>query len=234
MKTFFSMLGWVLPMLVLGAAPSSFDRYQVIIDKAPFGTPPAPVKPPEIRPPATGPSWVESYRMTMLMEDNQGRPRIGLMQLKEKKNFTLRPDQDIDGIVLISVNYEEESAVIARNGDEKTIKMQTTALVTATKSRGSIGRPSSSSTRSKYLARKTEHKPPAKPTVMKQSKYTGAELEKHLRAYQMEVLRKGLPPLPVPLTPEMDNQLVGEGVLPPQAGQENLAPPRRAKLLLPR
>jgi hypothetical protein len=234
MKAFFTMLGWILPMLVLGAAQSGFDRYQVIIDKAPFGTPPAPVKPPAVRPPATGPSWVESYRMTMLMEDNQGRPRIGLMQLKEKKNFTLRPDQDIDGIVLISVNYEEESAVIARNGDEKSITMQTTALVSAPKPRGSIGRPSSSSARSKYLARKAENKPPPKPPVMKQSKYTGAELEKHLRDYQMEVLRKGLPPLPVPLTPEMDNQLVGEGVLTPQAGQESLAPPGGAGLPVPR
>ena len=197
MKAFFTILGWILPILVLGAAPAGFDRYQVIIDKAPFGTPPAPVKPPEPRPPATGPSWVESYRMTMLMEDNQGRPRIGLMQVKEKKNFTLRPDQDIDGIVLISVNYEEESAIIARNGDEKQITMQTAALVTAPKSKSSSGRPSLSSARSKYLARKAENKPPPKPPVMKQSKYTGEELEKHLRNYQMEVLRKGLPPLPL-------------------------------------
>jgi len=31
----------------------------------------------------------------------------------------------------------------------------------------------------------------------------------------MEVIRQGLPPLPIPLTPEMDAQLVSEGVLPP-------------------
>ncbi|HPG01029.1 MAG TPA: hypothetical protein PLE77_13295, partial [Kiritimatiellia bacterium] len=51
--------------------------------------------------------------------------------------------------------------------------------------------------------------PPAQP------KYTGEELERHLQEYQMEVIRQGLPPLPIPLTPEMDNQLVNEGVLPP-------------------
>ena len=49
-----------------------------------------------------------------------------------------------------------------------------------------------------------------------QPKYTGEALEKHLKEYQMQVIREGLPPLPIPLTPEMDNQLVSEGVLPPQ------------------
>lgn len=45
------------------------------------------------------------------------------------------------------------------------------------------------------------------------------ELEKHLQDYQMDLIRsagtKG-PPLPIPLTPEMDQKLVDEGVLPPQ------------------
>ena len=47
-------------------------------------------------------------------------------------------------------------------------------------------------------------------------KYTGDELEKRLQEYQMEVIRQGLPPLPIPLTPEMDSQLVQEGILPAQ------------------
>jgi hypothetical protein len=45
------------------------------------------------------------------------------------------------------------------------------------------------------------------------------EQQKALQEYQMEVIRKGLPPLPIPLTPEMDQQLVTEGVLPPQPPQ---------------
>ena len=32
----------------------------------------------------------------------------------------------------------------------------------------------------------------------------------------MEAIRQGLPPLPLELTPEQDDQLVAEGVLPPQ------------------
>ena len=47
-------------------------------------------------------------------------------------------------------------------------------------------------------------------------KYTGEELTEHLYNYQMEVIRQGLPPLPIPLTPEQDAQLVAEGYLPPE------------------
>ena len=43
-------------------------------------------------------------------------------------------------------------------------------------------------------------------------KMTGPELEKHLQNYQLEVIRQGLPPLPIPLTPEMDAQLVAESI----------------------
>ena len=46
-------------------------------------------------------------------------------------------------------------------------------------------------------------------------KYTGEELEKHLNEYQMEVIRQGMPPLPVQLSPDRDAQLVAEGFLPP-------------------
>ena len=46
-----------------------------------------------------------------------------------------------------------------------------------------------------------------------------AEVRENLREYQMEVIRSGMPPLPIPLTEEMDAQLVAEGVLPP-VGEE--------------
>ena len=42
------------------------------------------------------------------------------------------------------------------------------------------------------------------------------EIQENLRQYQMDVIRAGLPPLPVPLTKQMDEQLVAEGILPPE------------------
>ena len=41
----------------------------------------------------------------------------------------------------------------------------------------------------------------------------------------MEVIRQGLPPLPVELTKAQDDQLVREGYLPPMEGQQNLNQP---------
>lgn len=43
----------------------------------------------------------------------------------------------------------------------------------------------------------------------------GELLDKQLQEYQMQLIREGLPPLPIPLTKEMDDQLVSEGILPP-------------------
>lgn len=69
-------------------------------------------------------------------------------------------------------------------------------------------------------------RPPDSPVVPRPSAHSSelspeeqekrrAEIRKNLKEYQMEVIRSGMPPLPVPLTREMDDQLVQEGVLPP-------------------
>lgn len=46
------------------------------------------------------------------------------------------------------------------------------------------------------------------------SGYKAVEIEKHLLEYQMEVIRQGLPALPIPLPPEQEAQLIKEGHLP--------------------
>jgi hypothetical protein len=49
------------------------------------------------------------------------------------------------------------------------------------------------------------------------SKLSSVELQRKLQEYQMNLIRSGGqlgPPLPMQLTPEMDAQLVNEGVLP--------------------
>ena len=56
-------------------------------------------------------------------------------------------------------------------------------------------------------------------------KLTGEDLQKHLEQYQMDLIRKGAPPLPMPLTKDMDDQLVKEGVLAPQDAAATPAAP---------
>ena len=70
-------------------------------------------------------------------------------------------------------------------------------------------------------------------TTPPEPKYSGAALEKHLQDYQKEVIGQGLPPLPVPMTPEMDAQLVKEGVLPPKSAETNQPASPSAKAAAP-
>ena len=42
-----------------------------------------------------------------------------------------------------------------------------------------------------------------------------------MQEFQMDLIRKGKPPLPTPLTIEMDSKLVEEGVLPPLDQETN-------------
>ena len=42
------------------------------------------------------------------------------------------------------------------------------------------------------------------------------EMLKKLQEYQVKAIREGRQPLPIPLTQEADDQLVKEGLLPPQ------------------
>lgn len=48
-----------------------------------------------------------------------------------------------------------------------------------------------------------------------EAEMTPEEINALLQEYQKELIRAGQPPLPIPLTPETDQQLVDEGVLPP-------------------
>ena len=70
-------------------------------------------------------------------------------------------------------------------------------------------------------AQSTEAAPATVPAAPE--RLTGESLQKHLQEYQMELIRTGQPPLPIALTPEMDAQLVKEGVLPPQTAENAAA-----------
>ncbi len=69
---------------------------------------------------------------------------------------------------------------------------------------------------------------PAPPVLTKEEqKRRREEIRKNLEQYQMEVIRSGLPPLPFPLTQEMDDQLVKEGILPPATNAPARTPAAR-------
>ncbi len=191
------------------AATYSFDRYRIIIDRKPFGRAPPPET--QQRPVSPAESFARNLRLSAILEVEGGGIRVGLVDKKTHKNFFLSEGESQEGIELVSASFDDEEAVLRKGSEMAVIKLQSGEIKplgpAEQQARLSRRRPSYAERRRAREARRRN--PPPKP------KYTGKELERHLQEYQMEVIRQGLPPLPIPLTPEMDAELVAEGVLPP-------------------
>ena len=200
-----------------------FDRYQIILDRMPFGdttvAPPPPPAPVAVNPNA--PDWLKDYRLTMLTEEADGSLTLGLVNNRSKASVVLAEgDEDpVEGIRFLSGDYERIEVQIQKGSEIRTLSAKdnqaaASAPRPAARPKPATASPSSyaerRSARQKTLAdlrKKQQEAQAAKP------KYTPAEMQEHLQNYQMEVLRRGLPPLPVEISPEMENQLVDEGVL---------------------
>lgn len=197
------------------AATPSFDRYRIILDRKPFGDPP----PEPTRPPPTVVSPEQSFartiRLSALYEVEGGQLRVGLVNTRNNDSFFLSVGESYDGIELVSASFEDEEAVLRSGSEMAVIKLKDGVVEPITQQQHqerTRARQTSYEERRRARQEALERRraePPPEPRL------TGAELEQHLKEYQMEVIRQGLPPLPIPLTEEMDRQLVEEGVLPP-------------------
>jgi hypothetical protein len=215
-----------LGVLLVGAAAISraaetpaFDRYQVIIDRKPFGDPPPPPPEPAKPPPPKADSFAKSLRLSMIMESDDGEINVGIVDTSNNLSFILRVGEPDGEYELVSASFDDGEAVL-RRGEEMALLDITKASfqeVTPGQPRAQPGVSNPADSRPTYAERRRMRaeqlrqqaaQPPPEP------KYTGEALEKHLHDYQMEVIRQGLPPLPIPLTPEQDDQLVAEGYLP--------------------
>ena len=224
MKTVF---GIGLAALTAGVAagvsePPAFDRYLVILERQPFGEvlisqPAAASNAPSAIVAGPGGEALGLRACSLIMVDGIG-PRAGLVEVKTSKSYFLTPGETQDGIKLVSADYAAEEIVIQR-GTEMAILRLKEASTTEKKTTGSPVAMTASKLSFEERRKAFEQQraaPPTPPAAPPAPRLQGAELEKHLQQYQMEVIRQGMPPLPIPLTQEMDNQLVTEGVLAPQ------------------
>ncbi len=214
--------------VLLSAAPSiaalqqyTFDRYQPILDRQPFG---------EVKPDASAqtqkpagpvaPPFTKDLKMCAITEDESGI-QVGFVNVATKppKSYFLRIGEMEDYIELIDADYEEETALLRKGEEEDWISMDGPALSSG--GSGGGGRKSPVASRSKTTKKRRESyaerlrkRREARVRKVKKPELEGEELAKHLQNYQMDLIRKGEPPLPMELTPEMDAQLVAEGLLP--------------------
>lgn len=224
MKT---VMGIGLAGLVAGMAsasnpPPAFDRYQPILDRRPFGDVVVLTSADTNGASAAivvgpGGEALGLRACSLIVVDGIG-PRAGLVEVKTSKSYFLTPGETQDGIKLVSVDYATEEIVIQRGSEMAVLRLKEAGTSekkpVGASTLATAARLSFEERRKAFERQRTP--PPAPPTTPPAPRLQGAELEKHLQQYQMEVIRQGMPPLPIPLTPEMDKQLVQEGVLPAQ------------------
>lgn len=192
------------------ASPEDFARYQVIIDKRPFGE-----EPPE----APGPvqislneSFAKNLRLSMLFEGPEGDVRAGIIDSSLNKSYILKIGEIENNIELVEANISDSEALLRKGNEMALFKLEAGKPEMLSKKQ-QASRSSSYADRRKALLKKVAQQKKAEQP--KEPQLTGEALRKHLEQVQMNAIREGLPPLPMALTPEMDAQLVSEGVLDP-------------------
>ena len=218
------VLGWGAVLLVSGGVCLAEDykpeRYNVILDRSPFGSDPLTGAPsPDLTAAvqATVAKLEKTYRLSFLLESQTGEIRAGFQNLKPKPgeplSSVIRVGESFMGMKLKSVDLANSSATLEHNGQPITFQLT---------KRSQKATPKKPTPTSRRFGGGFKRTPPPRPVAPPRPKLTSAEQQqrrKEIRAnlekYQMEVLRKGMPPLPIPLTKEMDDQLVNEGILPP-------------------
>jgi len=218
----------------------NFERYKVIFDKDPFGTMSVPQDIPDVNPVvAPQNDWSKDYRISMLIENSDQSITLGLVNLRSNSGVTLTEGEEdpVEGIKFVSAEYKKGEATLEKGGEQKTIgsddNQPSPVVAPSAKNKnastGNVTKPTvTTSATSSYAERRLERQKRLAELRQKQEervnqapKYTGEELENHLKEYQMEVIRRGLPPLPVEVTPEMERQLQNEGVLPGPPAPQN-------------
>ncbi len=201
------------------AAEYKRERYNLIVERSPFGADPMGVAQQQDQKNAAAETKAaeKELRLCFLLEAENGEVRAGFQNKAAKpgdpKSVILMVNESFKGMKLLSIDLLNSQATLDRNGTKVTFELSRPTPATVA---------SKSATPQRRFGggfRKSPSAPPAKPKEPELSPAEQAakraEVRENLRQYQMEVIRSGMPPLPIPLTPEMDDQLVSEGVLPP-------------------
>ena len=221
----------LLAALAAGAgwgASGDFDRYQVILDRKPFGAEaPAAADAAAAAAAAVVPdaeSFIKNLKMTAITKnDITGSLCVGLADAGKKKNYFLTVGDEEDGITLMSADYEHDRALLRKDGDERWISMNSdgVAVAAAPANKGlpppltsmrSVMRGSSATpglTIEQY--ERTRHLRPmpspasaslgrGDPSPGGREKLSNEQIEARLRKYNMDLIRaKGENGIPLPI-----------------------------------
>lgn len=210
-----------------GDTEYSRERYDVIVDRAPFGVEDmdeviVQQSAQEAAASAAAAKAAEKeLRLCFLLESESGEIRAGFenkaAKANDPKSIMLMVGESFRGMKLLSIDLANSRATLDRAGTKVTFE-----LAKSTDSKASQQKPAPTPSRPRLGSgfrrtppRQTPQKPEEPQLSPEEQAQKREEVRENLRQYQMEVIRAGMPPLPIPLTQEMDDQLVSEGVLPP-------------------
>ena len=216
-------------VMAAGAVEYTRERYEVIVDRSPFGEDPSIALAQKQEDAMSAKEAAEAaklaqqmakkIRLCYLLEMDSGELRAGFENKGAKagdpRSYMLRLNESIPGMAmkLTAIDVANSSATLSMNGKPVTFEL-TKAATPAPAAKKTAATPQR---RFGGGFRRTQEpaKPPEPQLTPEEQAAKREEVRENLRQYQMEVIRKGMPPLPIPLTQEMDDQLVAEGVLPP-------------------
>ena len=219
-----------LAVLVAGMACAeeplySSERYDVILDRSPFGADPLDVDPErkeaqEVA--AAAAAAAKELRLCFLLESERGDIRAGFQNLKAKpgdpKSVILMVGESFMGLKLLEINLANSQATLESRGKPVVFDLSKAPApakaAVAAKPQAPKRQFGGGFRRREAPVEKAPAPPPEPKLSPEEQQRRREEIRANLQDYQMEVIRSGMPPLPIPLTQEMDDQLVAEGVLP--------------------
>lgn len=221
--------GALMAALVLVLAGACFadteyrpERYDVILDRSPFGADPLAGadddSAQEKAAAAAAAALAKDLRLCFVYESQGGDVRAGLQNQKDSKSFILSIGESIQGVKLLAVDVVNSEATLERNGQSVLFKLDKSPVVAAApeKPAPAVDRRFGGGFRRREPQPEPPKAPPEPELSPEEQQQRRDEIRANLQNYQMEVIRSGMPPLPIPLTQEMDDQLVSEGILPPE------------------
>lgn len=221
------------------AMVQDFSRYEIIIERKPFGAPPEKplVPPPPPPPPVPPPAFAKTLKMVGITDSSYG-VRVGIVDISKKppSSYYMAIDDEEDGIHLLDADYDEEAALVRKEGREWWLYLDgregggepgfgaASAAAAAGGAAALMTRSPTSDARKGYYARRMERRNEILEARRKENEervkgLSQEDLKNQIREYNLELIRargKLGPPLPIQLTPEEDDTLVEEGVLEPQ------------------
>ncbi|MFH1969638.1 MAG: hypothetical protein ABIJ53_04890 [Verrucomicrobiota bacterium] len=113
-----AIAGWGGALVAHAVTTTDFSRYQVVLDRKPFGEV-APIAVPGAADLAAAESFAKDYEMKAIIDDG-AKIQVCVLDKKTNKHIYLDIGQEISDMQLVSVNYDKEEAVL-KMGIETTI-----------------------------------------------------------------------------------------------------------------